>query len=83
MYYQVDFDEQICCDLCCEVVHFHIDKCPVCLTTHASTDQYHSVIDCINDEDSIFICTHCDTSFKILKYDYCDEPQATIEIYKG
>jgi len=51
--YLVNFHEEICCEICCEVVHFHIDKCPVCNTNHAGTNQFCSVQECIDEEDGI------------------------------
>ena len=78
--YSVSFDQEICCEVCCEVVHFHIEKCPVCNKKHASTNQFHSVKDCIDSDEGIFTCTNCDSVFKILKYDIDNDPEAVIQL---
>ena len=78
--FEVDFDEEICCDLCLEVVHFHMDECPVCLKKRPGTNQYQSVLDCIEDGGA-FTCEECNSKFKILEYDYFREPkEALIEL---
>jgi hypothetical protein len=78
--FNVNFDQEIHCDYCQEVTHFHFaDECPVCHVKHAGTDQYCSVHDCISD-GGVFECQSCETKFKILQYDYCDDPEARIEI---
>lgn len=64
----------------CEPIHFQNEnECPICKKKFAGTDQYHSVQDCIDDEEGIFCCSSCDSVFKIHSYDYCNEPQAIIE----
>jgi hypothetical protein len=78
----VNFDEEIHCDECMEVSHFHFENhCPVCGKVHAGTDQYRSVADCI-ENGGIFECIHCETRFKILQHEYAAETQedALIEV---
>ncbi|MGL5719822.1 MAG: hypothetical protein ACRCYP_03395 [Alphaproteobacteria bacterium] len=72
----VDFDEEIHCDECMEVVHFHFDEeCPVCHTKHAGTDQYCSVMECFQST-GCFFCQSCDSKFKIIQYQYAaDTPK--------
>ncbi len=78
--FKVNFDQEIHCDYCQEVVHFHFyDECPVCHDKQAGTDQYHSVYECISN-GGVFSCGSCGTKFKILQYDECDEPEALIEV---
>ena len=80
--FEVDFDQEICCELCNEVVHFHMDECPVCHETFAATDQYCAVYQC-TERGGAFECEECGTSFKILEFDYDREPkEALIEVVK-
>lgn len=79
--YQVNFDQEIHCDYCQEISHFHFDdQCPVCHSPHAGTDQYCSVETCIEDDGGVFSCDSCGTKFKIISFDYCEEPEAIIEV---
>jgi hypothetical protein len=77
----VDLDPEIHCDECQEIVHFHMDKCPVCNKENAGTDQYCSPSDCVQ-HGGIFKCVHCDSEFKILQYEYAadTEKDALIEL---
>lgn len=79
----VDFEQEVCCDMCQEVVHVHFDSCcPVCGTVRSGTNLYHSVSDCIKEDDGVFACGECNSSFKILNYEWAsDEPaDALIEV---
>ena len=67
---------EIHCDECNEIIHFHID-CPVCKKEHSSTDYYGSPSNCIED-GGLFKCENCNSPFKLLKYDYCEEPEAEV-----
>lgn len=61
----LDFVEEIHCDECFEVIHFHFD-CPVCNRANIGTDQYCSVSDCFDDGGD-FKCEGCNSAFRILK----------------
>lgn len=65
--YWVEFDEEIHCDLCNEVIHIHFD-CPKCGTKHAKTDVYGmSLLDLLTEKEGRFECQHCKTKFKLGK----------------
>lgn len=76
--FEVDFDQEVHCDECLEVEHFHIDECPICHVVNAGTDQYCSVHECLDNEDGIFKCEECSSQFQILVYDYCREPKEAV-----
>jgi hypothetical protein len=48
---------EICCDLCGDVIHNHID-CPVCNVQYAATDQY-----CHLYGEKELTCEECGTVF--------------------
>ena len=52
----VEVDEEIHCDYCMEIVHFHINPCPCCGKSYAETDQFHSVREAIEEEKGYFQC---------------------------
>jgi hypothetical protein len=78
--FEVNFDQELS-DQYNEIVHFHFeDECPVCHTKHAGTDQYCSVNECVIGDKGIFSCDSCETKFKILQYDFDNDPEALIEV---
>lgn len=69
--YEVNLEEEICCEICMEVVHFHIEECPVCGATSAETNFFGSVSECAEEDDGKFTCTECDSEFQIIeRYHY-------------
>ncbi len=63
-WFEVDLIEEICCEVCNEVVHFHMSECPACHFKYAETDQYCSVNDCIQDNDGKLSCKECGAKFQ-------------------
>lgn len=78
--FEVSFEEELCCDSCNQVIRFYLDQCPVCNKKFALTSEHWSVQECIKNDDGVFSCKNCNSVFKIIKYDYCNEPEATIEL---
>lgn len=66
--YCVEFDQEIHCDKCNEIVHVHFEEvCPVCGKEHAGTNIYGmSVSELLEDHGGLFECSHCNTKFEIL-----------------
>lgn len=58
---------EVCCDMCGETVHNHID-CPICGEEYAATDIYHDLSWFRDDkeEDRVMIC-ECRAAFKATK----------------
>ncbi len=54
---EVTVYSEICCDLCGDVIHNHID-CPVCNAVYAATDKY-----CHLYEEKELTCEVCGTVF--------------------
>ena len=67
-----------------ECVHFHFDEeCPACHSRRAGINQFCSPAECVEDDDGVFKCQECDSTFKIIEYDVCREPfEAVIELVK-
>ena len=65
--YEINLEEEICCEICMEVVHFHIEECPVCSATFAATNFFGSVSDCIREDDGKFTCKDCNSEFQIIE----------------
>ena len=65
--YEVNLEEEICCEICMEVVHFHIEECPVCGATSAETNFFGSVSECIDEDEGKFTCGECDSEFQIIE----------------
>jgi hypothetical protein len=55
---ELDVYGEICCDLCNEIIHNHID-CPVCESDYAETDQYCDLYD-----ETQLTCEDCGTVFE-------------------
>jgi len=70
---------EICCDLCNEIIHNHID-CPVCKNSYAETDQYVDLFD-----ETELTCVKCKTIFqKVSESWYYDCKAKIIALnYKG
>ena len=64
--YEIDLEEEICCEICMEVIHCHIEECPVCGVTSAGTSIYESISDCIYYNDGKFTCEECNSEFQII-----------------
>lgn len=54
---------EICCELCDEIIHNHID-CPVCKKEYAATTNYSQL-----EADDIVECKECDSQFELVKDD--------------
>jgi|LakMenE18May11ns_1017448.scaffolds.fasta_scaffold8958158_1 hypothetical protein len=74
---EVELECEICCDYCMEVIHVHLEECPICKTGYPGTSMYGSPQDYINDR---FNCEKCNSEFKLLSWDY---PDAIVEVIKG
>ena len=55
------------------IIHNHLDECPICKTKYASTDLFgQSLLEYMEDravEDTAIYCQTCQTKFQLLKYD--------------
>lgn len=67
---------EICCDLCNEVIHNHID-CPVCKHMYAETDQY---IDLYGETE--LMCEECETVFELIGDSWYYDARARIKSIK-
>lgn len=56
--YKIEFESEVCCDECCEIVHNHFDG-PICNKDFAGT----SIYDAPSDYDE-FECEECGAKFK-------------------
>lgn len=63
MQVKIDFQPEICCDECYDIIHNHFN-CPACKTKDASTSIYGESWD-VND----FYCEKCKVKFKRVKED--------------
>lgn len=82
--YNIKFNSSICCDLCMETTREYLNVCPICNTTNAPTDILESAyyFKLRNDElgvDSTFNCCDCNSTFKLVAYDY---PDGEVELFK-
>lgn len=74
---KIKLDMETCCDVCNEIIHNHIEKCPIC-GVNTPTEQYHEL-----DHDEIVICEYCHTSFKPVKNESWFQREGTeVEIIK-
>lgn len=76
--YEVNLEQEICCEMCMEVVHFHIEECPVCGATSAETNFFGSVSECIHEDEGKFTCKECDSEFQIIERYHCGEVGDTL-----
>ena len=63
---QLNLVEEICCEMCNQVIHNHID-CPVCNTNFSETDAYCNIRE--NNVGFIIKCEKCYTEFKLISKD--------------
>lgn len=59
--YEVEIDFEICCDECCDIIHNHIEECPICKAEFAATDSY-----CNLDDETTIQCTECNSYLKLV-----------------
>ena len=67
---------EICCEVCNEVIHNHID-CPICENHRAATENYGEL-----ENDDILICERCGSEFKLLSKNWYDFDGCDVEIIK-
>ena len=63
---KIELYPELCCDLCNEVIHNHID-CPACGGQYAATDTYHQ-IDTVGE---VIQCEGCEARFKLVMMEGC------------
>ena len=56
---------ELCCTFCSQVIHNHVDPCPVCSTIYADTDAYGVSI--VNQNVGFVLeCWVCGTKFQLI-----------------
>lgn len=66
---EIEFYGEICCDMCNEVIHNHME-CPECKNDWAATNFYGPVYDYTNDDPCILECEECGAKFQIVEKTY-------------
>lgn len=61
--YDIKLDTEIHCEECYEIVHNHIEECPICKAENASTNSYCSLYE---DEKTIQ-CDKCGSYLKLIR----------------
>lgn len=69
----LELTAEICCDECGDIIHNHIDCCPVCGDTYAGTDAYCGLYD-----EKELMCTECNTVYELVDGNWYDEPKCKV-----
>lgn len=64
--YELEVDTEICCEECMEVVHNHIEECPICKVEFAATDSYCNLDEPGFNEKTIK-CVECNSYLKLVE----------------
>lgn len=75
--YEVEIDAEICCEECNEIIHNHLDECPICKTKFASTSGY-SNLDEPGFEENIIQCDECNSYFKLVQNRWYNSPKVVL-----
>ena len=75
--FDIEIYSEICCDLCNEVIHNHIDCCPICKTKYAPTTAYHNLQEF---EDKVITCEQCNSTFELLSDNWYWEEITTVKL---
>jgi hypothetical protein len=65
----VEFYGEVCCEVCNEIVHNHMEQCPACNEKYVGTSVYSSFWDkAYFNEPVQFSCECCGTEFTVIDH---------------
>lgn len=65
---KIELIQEICCEICNDGIHVHIEECPNCKKSYTASDIYGNIGEMCDDKEvPEFSCEACKATFRATK----------------